>query len=132
MRGLSVAGLLPGTWNPTFGWRLPGVFLSMRRRTLELPRVLNWSLSWSLSRSLRASHLSRSDAAYVPRRHIRVHWSGQQSAAVGPRHVNEEPVVVMGLLVEHTNGLLFARTSDTEYRSPAKHWPVEARAGTRT
>src|SRR5260370_40383778 len=114
------------------GWRVPGDLRRLRRRTLELPRVMNWSLTWSLSRHLRASHLSRSDAAYVPRRHIRVHWSGQQSAAAGPRHVNDEPVVVMGLLVEHTNGLLFARTSATEYRSPAKHWPVEAPAGTRT
>src|SRR4029077_82352 len=108
-------------WKLLFRWRRLSRVLRRLRRSA-------WgSGDWRESRP-RRHRLSRS-AAEVPRRTIKRHRTGQQAAAVGLRHVNEEPVFVVILFVEHANAFLLAGASDSEDRSSTERLSVEAGAG---
>src|ERR1700686_395295 len=101
-----------------FGWwRLSLVLRRLRRSAWGSG---DWRESWP-----RRRRRSRS-AAKVSCRTIKRHWPDQQAAAVGLRHVNEEPVVVVVLVVEHANSLRFARACNSEDRPTAERWSVKA------
>src|ERR1700731_283868 len=100
MRGFSVAGILLGMRKLLFGCRLSWAWRRLLRNVLGLAGVRRESRPrrWLLSRI----------NAQVPRGTIKRYWPGQQAAPVGLRHVNEEPVFVMVLVVEHANAFLLA------------------------
>jgi hypothetical protein len=70
------------------------------------------------------------DSAEVPRgTTIKRHWPSQQASAVGLWHVNEKPIVVMVLFVEHANAFSLARAGNTEDWPAPESWSVETGIG---
>src|ERR1700686_4886055 len=125
MRGFSVAEILLGMRQLLFGWwRLSWIWALRRlgRNALGLAGVRRYS--WYLTGQPPSD--SRSASAKVSRGTIKRHRTVQQAAAVGLRHVNEEPVVVVVLVVEHANAFRFARACDSEDRPTAERWSVKA------